>query len=343
MPMDYTAQLALRAALAPPFTCKPLSGGNMNEVLLVQDSLGNEAVAKYAPPYLHMLGPSFPLAQGRVHVEMHVLEYFGAIAPSFVPRILAKDEANFCMLLEYKKGFTTLRETHMQGQFNPSAYAKLGAFVGALATHTPPPKPAGYYESATLKAITDAYVFTIAFLEHSDKTMPHPWFTPHPKSAHLLENVAFLKGLFHTPSPHLIHGDLHTGSVLVRGEEIAVIDAEFALFGQISFDMVNLFAHVIMDGFGREFSPSLALEAFWGSVAQHSKLTCKELEAVFSQSVGFCGVEIARRLVVPAKSPALESLANKEEAYAHMDALSHGLIEEFRAICTLDALLKKLP
>ena len=341
--MDYTAQLALRAAFTPPFTCKPLSGGNMNEVLLVQDSLGNEAVAKYAPPYLHMLGPSFPLAQERVHVEIHALEYFGAIVPRFVPRVLAKDTANFCMLLEYKKDFVTLRDAHMQGQFNPSAYAKLGAFVGALATHTPPPKPAGYYENATLKAITNTYVFTIAFLESSDKTMPHAWFTPRPKSARLLENVALLKTLFHTPSPHLIHGDLHTGSVLVREEEIAVIDAEFALFGPISFDIGNLFAHIIMDTFGREFSPNLALKVFWESVAQHSKLTCKELETIFSQSVGFCGVEIARRLVVPAKSPALESLENKEEAYAQMDALSHRLIENFKQMKTLQDFVDVLP
>jgi len=329
--------------LTQPLTCKPLSGGNMNAVVLVQDSTSKEAVAKYAPPFLHMLGPSFPLAQERIHVEMHTLEYFGTIVPSFVPRVLAKDEANFCMLLEYKKGFTTLRDAHMQGQFNRGVYDKLGAFVGALATHTPPPKPLEFYENATLKAITDAYVFTIAFLEHSDKTMPHPWFTPRPKSARLLENVALLKTLFHTPSPHLIHGDLHTDSVLVHDEEIAVIDAEFALFGPVSFDLGNVMAHLVMDNFGRDFPLKNALEVFWESFTEHASVTYKEVEAVFSQSVGFCGVEIARRLVVPAKSPALESLENIEEAYAHMDGLSHRLIENFSQTKTLQNFLEMLP
>ena len=341
--MEYQNCLKNCSFLKPPLTCKPLDGGNMNEVVLAQDSLGKEVVIKYAPPYLHMLGPSFPLAQERIHVEIHTLEYFGAIVPSFVPHVLDKDEANFCMFLEYKKGFITLRDAHMLGRFNPSVYTKLGAFVGALATHTPPPKPAGYYENAALKAITNEYVFTIAFLENSDKTMPHVWFVPLPKSTRLLENVALLKTLFCTPSPHLTHGDLHTGSVLVHDEEIAVIDAEFALFGPISFDIGNLFAHIIMDGFGREFSSNLAIVAFWESFIQNSKLTCKELEAIFSQSVGFCGVEIARRLVVPAKSPALESLKSIEEAYAQMDALSCKLIEELQTIRTLDALSKRLP
>jgi len=58
--------------------------------------------------------------------------------------------------------------------------------------------------------------------------------------------------------------------------------------------------------------------------------------------VGFCGVEIARRLVVPAKSPALESLAHKEEAYAQMDALSHKLIENFPQTKTLQNFLEML-
>jgi 5-methylthioribose kinase len=315
----------------------------MNEVVLVQDSLGKEVVIKYAPPYLHMLGPSFPLTQERIHVEMHALEYFGAIAPHFVPRILGKDEANFCMFMEYKKDFSTLRDAHIQGRFNPDVYTKIGAFVGALATHTPPPKPAGYYENTTLKAITNEYVFTIAFLEHSNKTMPHPWFTPHPKSTRLLENVALLKTLFHTPSPHLIHGDLHTGSVLVRGEEITVIDAEFALFGPISFDIGNLFAHFILDGFGRNFPSKHAIEVFWDNFTKNTKFSSTNEVEILSQSIGFCGIEIARRLVVPAKSPALEMLKDKEKAYASMDALSHKFIEDFTQIKTLQEFLGILP
>ncbi|MBE0496158.1 MAG: phosphotransferase [Campylobacterales bacterium] len=342
--MHVASYLAKHTPLSPPFTCTALSGGNMNQVVLVQDALGNEVVLKYAPPYLHLLGPSFALTQERISVEMHALAYFASVTPSFVPRLLQEDEANHCMLLEYKKGFVTLREAHLQGDFTLERYTNLGAFVGALATHTPAPKPVEFYENATLKSITDAYVFTIAFLENSPKTVPHPWFTPLPKSARLLENVAFLKTLFHTPYPHLIHGDLHTGSVLVRGEEIAVIDAEFALFGPVSFDLGNVMAHLVMDSFGRDFPRKNALEGFWDAFVEESVLTCKATkEAIFSQSVGFCGVEIARRLVVPAKSPALESLAHKEKAYAHMDALSHRLIENFKQIKTLQDFLGVLP
>ena len=337
--MQFITILAKCTFLAHPYTHESLQGGNMNEVILVRDSLGKEVVLKYAPPYLHMLGPDFPLAQERIHVEMHVLEYFSSIAPQFVPQVLHCDEANFCMILEYKKDFITLHEGHILEQFEPKVYIKLGEFLSALYTNNPPKKPQNFYENSELKSITNEYVFTIAFLENSDKTMPHTWFNPLPKSKLLLENVSYLKSLFSTPHESLIHGDLHTGSVLVRGEEIAVIDAEFALFGPISFDIGNLFAHFIMDSFGREISASLAIKIVWEAFIQNSKLTCKETGLILAQSVGFCGVEIARRLVVPAKSPALEALANKEEAYGKMDALSHKLIEDFNQIKTLQDFL----
>jgi 5-methylthioribose kinase len=315
----------------------------MNEVALVVDALGKEAIFKYAPPYLRMLGPCSPLDQTRIHAEMHTLAYFSSLSPQSVPRLLWTDEANFTMLLEYKKEFILLREAHMKGQFTPAVYAKLGDFVGKLYAHTPPENSAGYYENATLKAITDTYVFTIAFEPNAPKALPHSWFTPLAKSPLLLENVATLKALFHAPHSHLIHGDLHTGSVLIQGEEIAVIDAEFALFGPISFDIGNVMAHCIMDSFGRDVPLQKALEAFWSGFVKTAGLTCKATQAaLFAQSVGFCGIEIARRLVVPAKSPALEALENKQAAYAHMDALSCQLIEHFSKIKTLQDLLGEL-
>jgi 5-methylthioribose kinase len=35
----------------------------------------------------------------------------------------------------------------------------------------------------------------------------------------------------------LIHGDLHTGSVMVTREETRVIDPEFAFYGPMDFDV----------------------------------------------------------------------------------------------------------
>jgi 5-methylthioribose kinase len=44
----------------------------------------------------------------------------------------------------------------------------------------------------------------------------------------------------------LVHGDLHTGSVMVTDSDTRVIDAEFAFFGPMGFDMGVLLANFTM-------------------------------------------------------------------------------------------------
>ena len=49
--------------------------------------------------------------------------------------------------------------------------------------------------------------------------------------------VAKLKEGFLTHAQALIHGDLHTGSIMVTEEDTKVIDPEFAFYGPIGFDI----------------------------------------------------------------------------------------------------------
>jgi 5-methylthioribose kinase len=46
-----------------------------------------------------------------------------------------------------------------------------------------------------------------------------------------------MKEKFMTQAQALIHGDLHTGSIMVNQEETYVIDPEFAFYGPMSFDI----------------------------------------------------------------------------------------------------------
>jgi 5-methylthioribose kinase len=56
----------------------------------------------------------------------------------------------------------------------------------------------------------------------------------------------------------LIHGDLHTGSVMVTENETLVIDPEFAFYGPMGFDVGAMIANLIMSymaSAGHERSP----------------------------------------------------------------------------------------
>ena len=59
----------------------------------------------------------------------------------------------------------------------------------------------------------------------------------------MLREVASLKHVFMTHGEALIHGDLHTGSVMVGGGRAAAIDPEFAFYGPVGFDLGALWAN----------------------------------------------------------------------------------------------------
>jgi 5-methylthioribose kinase len=55
-----------------------------------------------------------------------------------------------------------------------------------------------------------------------------------------------LKAAFAARAETLLHGDLHTGSVMVQGDRARVIDPEFATYGPMGFDVGMLMANFLM-------------------------------------------------------------------------------------------------
>src|SRR5690606_39022985 len=60
-----------------------------------------------------------------------------------------------------------------------------------------------------------------------------------------------LKHLFAARAETLVHGDLHTGSVMVTEDDTRVIDPEFAFYGPIAFDVGMLLANFWMAYFSQ--------------------------------------------------------------------------------------------
>ena len=62
-------------------------------------------------------------------------------------------------------------------------------------------------------------------------------------------------------------------------------------------------------------------------------------EHILQERVGFCGAELSRRLVVPAKAKPLEAIATleaKEKAYKVCEQLSIEMIERFFEMKSLE-------
>lgn len=308
---------------------KEMGDGNLNFIFRLKDGFGHSIILKHAPPYLRLLGPTFLLPQTRIHAEMHTMSYFESFAPEYVPHIYYGDEQNFMLFMEDLEGYDTLQKRQLAMPISLHVYEKLGDFLGKVYAHTPPLKNPHYYENVTLKSISENYIFRFPHIPNHEALDIPPFFKPLPKNDDFYKGIEILVNLFLNAKETLIHGDLHTGSVMVKEDKIAIIDAEFSFFGPLGFDMGNLFAHIIFGEIyalfeGKRVQWRDAIGAVWKSFGHD--------EAVLQTSVGFCGAELYRRLVVPAKAKPLEAITcqhQKEEAYHMVDALAIDLVSNF--------------
>jgi len=89
--------------------------------------------------------------------------------------------------------------------------------------------------------LTEDFIFTFPYMEHeSNYSNPATdvWAREniHTDSQYKLDVLAF-KTLFVSKTEALLHGDLHSGSIMVNQTDSYVIDMEFAFFGPIAFDV----------------------------------------------------------------------------------------------------------
>ena len=159
---------------------------------------------------------------------------------------------------------------------------------------------------------------------------------------------------FKTYKQSLIHGDLHTGSVLVKfdGEKIVgkpsnnmdmfVIDAEFASFAPIAYDVGNVIAHLViadmynmvkpnlttkkrmefhayiskeMDVFVsafRQISYSILRREIENPLYRSNRFVKRYIEDITNDAWKFAGLEMIRRVVGSSKVPELEKITDLE-------------------------------
>jgi 5-methylthioribose kinase len=85
------------------------------------------------------------------------------------------------------------------------------------------------------------------------------------------------KWAFLTRSEALLHGDLHTGSVMVTETDTRVIDAEFAFFGPIGFDVGALLANLMLSYLAQSGHPGEP-----DTIAAYRRWLLDTIEAVWS-------------------------------------------------------------
>jgi 5-methylthioribose kinase len=315
--------------------------GNLNLVFIVSSPKG-QMIVKQALPYVRLVGDSWPLPLRRAFYEYHALIRQSERAPGLVPEVFHFDEEQAIIAMQFFTPHVILRRKLMAQEKVEGLAEALGQFLArtlfrgsdlAMDTARRKGDVALFAGSVELNDITETLVFSDPYF---DAERNH--HTPGLENivARLRADVDLkveahhLKAKFANNAETMLHGDFHTGSVMVTSVDTRVIDPEFVLYGPMGFDIGMLLGNFWMAYFAQsghggnagyqewilgviagvwhsftaEFSQLWRTERtgilYEAALFENQPLAAEQalshrLLMIWKDSLGFAGVEIIRR------------------------------------------------
>ncbi len=322
--------------------------GNLNFVFIVKDKNGDGIVLKQALPYVRLVGPSWPMSPDRARIEYETTKTHSLAAKNLVPEIYFYDPARFIIAMEDLSDHTVWRTSLNQGEQNYGVAAAIGEYIARalFATSIFGSGADGHYKGVAhainpeLCLITEDLVFTEPFFP-ADR---NSYLPENREDAEAIINdrqmvleIGQLKYKFMTSAEALLHGDLHTGSVMVKSDLAGIaistkaFDSEFSFYGPIGFDIGACFANLYIalaraTALGRKEQADFVAElpeelwvsfeyhfrSLWPNRADKRVFSDQFLEEQMTQwkidAVGFASAKMVRRIVGLAKTSDIETL-----------------------------------
>jgi 5-methylthioribose kinase len=346
-------------------------------------------IVKQAVPYLRCVGEEFPLSRERMSYEIRALEKFYSIFPNFVPKIYYSSEEMSLVAMEYLANHIIMRE----GLINKVKYEKFSEhistymaatlfYTSSLALNSADKREliSKFNGNTELCKLTEDLVFSFAFMNH--ETNDNANVEGNKKAKELFEDKEFkekilsLKYKFMTQSDALLHGDLHTGSIMLNQDETYVIDPEFAFVGPFGFDigallanLINNYIHHVVVTHDEDFQTWLldttkeVLEKFstkflkfWdehkdsalfvdGYLDDETLKTYKEnfVKNILRDSVGFAGAKMARRVygvAGVAEIRGIEDTTLRAEAEALALKIAREFVMKYEGIQNIEEIME---
>jgi len=365
------------------WTAREVSDGNLNTVFIVS-GLSGSVCCKQSLPYVRV-DPAWAMPLERTLFEARWMQAVSPATGHQIPALYHLDEGLFLIVMENLATHHVLRHALITGIAPAGFAARIGEFVGH----------AGYATSwralpfEDVHAIRDLFSRNLALTRITvDLVLTDPyrsecsrnrWISPDlddlvtalQEDGTLHSAVERLQERFLANSQSLLHGDLHTGSVMISGDDVRIIDGEFALYGPIGFDLGMFLANLVVNAYAQPehedwMRDEIAL--FWSSF-RHAYLERWEtgtgrgdmgsltgsaasaaerkrfLQQVMHDSAGFAGLELVRRTIGFAQVADYEAARDREsEIEARRRALITGrsLIQKAFQIDTIEALLEHI-
>ncbi|TFF27307.1 S-methyl-5-thioribose kinase [Jiella endophytica] len=243
---------------------REVGDGNLNLVFIVEGP-ASAVVVKQALPYVRLVGDSWPLPLKRAYFEWNALVRQAAVQPERLPALHHFDPVNALIVMEYLSPHVILRKELTAGKRFKHLAEHVGVFLAEtlfrssdffMDTAKKKADVALFADNVALCAISENLVFTEPYFD----APLNRWTTPQLDGLALALRAdrAVKVGAqemlyrFTTKSEALLHGDLHTGSIMVTAKDTRIIDPEFAFYGPMGFDIGALLANLYLSYFAQE-------------------------------------------------------------------------------------------
>ena len=264
LPLRLGAHLSERLGSPPEsWRVREVGDGNLNLVFIVEGRQGG-VIVKQALPYVRLVGDAWPLPLKRSFFEYHALTRQAARDPGRVPAVYHFDEAQALTIMEYLTPHRILRRDMEAGVKHEGLADQLGNFCArtlfrgsdlSMKTAERKADVALFADNVALCDITETLVFTDPYYSAplNRHTSPQLDGIVAQLRADVDLKVAAqqLKLKYCNHAETLLHGDLHTGSIMAHEGEARVIDPEFASYGPFGFDVGMLIANFLMAYFAQ--------------------------------------------------------------------------------------------
>jgi 5-methylthioribose kinase len=322
--------------------------GNLNLVFIIKDKEGRGIVLKQALPYVRLVGPSWPMSPDRARIEYETTQAHYLAAPDLVPLIFFYDPARYIIAMEDLSDHRVWRGALNEGKFHRGSAAAVGEYMAKVLFST---SIFGLGQARHKIEVARAINPEMSLITE-DLVFTEPWY-PGDRNSYLPENevdasaltkdefmkleIGKLKYEFMTNAEALIHGDLHSGSVMVKADSegnsvsTKAFDSEFSFYGPIAFDIGAVIANYYIAmarsiALGRAEHltylsglPTSTWDSFesnfrklWPTRVDQRIFSDEFLEILIKKwkvdTLGFASAKLSRRIVGLAKTTDIETL-----------------------------------
>ena len=246
------------------WTVSEVGDGNLNLVFIVKGPGGGVAV-KQALPYVRLVGESWPLPLSRAHYEHMALTEQARLTGRLVPAIHHYDATQALIVMELLEPHIIMRRGMIAATIYPKFAEDISTFMAqtlyftsdlALPADRKKAMIGAFAGNTALCKITEDLIFTdpyrVAALNRWTSPQLDGYAARWREDGDLKVAVSRLKLKFLSSAEAMLHGDLHTGSVMLTPDDTRVIDPEFAFMGPMGFDIGAVLANFLINYFSHD-------------------------------------------------------------------------------------------